>query len=87
MRSLINMLKKDENAFSMGKISAIWAVVQWSIVTLYLVFTGKTWAHYDTLTWATLGYETIVLCDKSWQSSMFSVRGKNDVAGNSNQQR
>ena len=75
MRSLLNMLKKNENAYSMGRVCTLYAVLQWSIITLYLAFTGKVWQHYDTLTYATLGYVVIILCDKSFQSSAFSVRG------------
>lgn len=84
MRSLINMLKKDDNAFSMGRVSAIWAVIQWSIVTLYLALLHIEWKHYDTLTYATIGYVVVVLCDKTFQSSAFSVRRDNIVTGNTN---
>lgn len=78
MRSLINMLKKDANAFSMGRVSALWSVIQWSLITWYLALRNIEWRHYDTLTYATIGYVVIVLCDKSFQCSAFNVRREVD---------
>lgn len=78
MRRLLNMLKKNENAYSMGKVVALWSVLLWSFVTIFLVLTNKTWAHYDTLTLETIGSVIIVLCDKSFQSSIFTVKKDGD---------
>ena len=74
MRKLLNMLKKNENAYSMGRVFALWSVLLWSLITIYLVITNKTWTHYNTLTAQTIGSVFVVLCDKSFQSSIFSVK-------------
>lgn len=70
------MLKKNENAYSMGRVCTLYAVLQWSIITLYLAFTGKVWQHYDMLTYATVGFVVIILCDKTFQGVHFSVGNK-----------
>lgn len=83
MKSLINMLKKDENAFSMSRVLALYSVVQWAVVTLYLAFLRLEWKHYDTLTYVTFGYVVVVLCKQSFQNGVISVKvGDNDATRN-----
>ena len=49
MRSLLNMLKKDETAFSIGRVCALLGFLLWMGVTLFLVILNRSWIHYDTL--------------------------------------
>lgn len=38
MRKLINMLKKNDNAYSVGRICAVIGFAVWVVVTLWLAF-------------------------------------------------
>lgn len=38
MRKLINMLKKNDNAYSVGRICAVIGFAVWVLVTLWLAF-------------------------------------------------
>lgn len=38
MRKLLNMLKKDDNAYSVGRICAVIGFAVWVLVTLWLAF-------------------------------------------------
>lgn len=74
MRKLLNMLKKDENAYSMGRVYTSYGFFLWSIVSLYLSITGKEWKHYDTFTLAIMGMVFALMCDKNFQSALFTIR-------------
>lgn len=41
MRKLINMLKKNDNAYSVGRICAVVGFAVWVLVTLWLAFLPK----------------------------------------------
>ncbi|MFR4383254.1 MAG: hypothetical protein ACLT4X_02605 [Phascolarctobacterium sp.] len=43
MKKLWNMLKKDEETISIGRLCAVLAMVLFIVVSLYLGFTVKTW--------------------------------------------
>lgn len=63
MRKLLNMLKKDDNAYSVGRICAVVGFVVWVLVTLWLAFLTKpgaimraaplVWWRYCWCSWAT----------------------------------
>lgn len=46
MRKLINMLKKNDNAYSVGRICAVIGFAVWMLVTLWLAFWARTWGNY-----------------------------------------
>ena len=50
MRKLINMLKKNDNAYSVGRICAVIGFIVWVLVTLWLAFFAKTWGNYESCT-------------------------------------
>lgn len=58
MRKLINMLKKNDNAYSVGRICAVIGFAVWVLVTLWLAFFAKTWSGYES---CTLGMVTLLL--------------------------
>lgn len=87
MKSLINMLKKDENAFSIGRVCALIGFVLWVFVTLYLVLFGKGWIHYDSLCICSFSFLLVQLCNKALESKLFSVKQVIDNAtGNTSKQ-
>lgn len=74
MRKLLAMLKKDDNAFSLGRLLSLIAFVLWVCVTVFLVAFNRTWGHYDTLTIACLGFLLVQLCNKCVESRLLSVK-------------
>lgn len=47
MRKLLNMLKKDDNTLSIGRLCAVLAFILFSVISLYLAFFVKTWGNYE----------------------------------------
>lgn len=83
MKSLINMLKKDETAFSIGRVCSIASFVLWAVITIYLVLLNRTWMHYDSLCICSFSFLLIQLCNKAVESKLFTVKDvKDNVAGN-----
>lgn len=52
MRKLINMLKKNDNAYSVGRICAVVGFVVWVLVTLWLAFLPARGATTKAVHWA-----------------------------------
>lgn len=65
MRKFLNMIKKDENAYSIGKLAAVAGIANWLVVSDGLAAFGKTWGCYDTFTWACITLVIIQLCNKT----------------------
>lgn len=87
MRSLLNMLKKNEYAFSIGRVCALIGFLLWVFVTLWLVLLGKGWIHYDTLCVCSFSFLLIQLCNKALESKLFSVKQViDDATGNPSKQ-
>lgn len=51
MRKLINMLKKNDNAYSVGRICAVVGFIVWVLVTLWLAFFAKPGATTKAARW------------------------------------
>lgn len=76
MRKLLNMLKKDENAYSVGRICAVVGFAVWVLVTLWLAFFAITWSCYES---CTLGMVTLLLVqlgNKAIETRMFKVKSE-----------
>lgn len=76
MRKLLNMLKKDDNAYSVGRICAVVGFAVWVLVTLWLAFFAKTWSSYES---CTLGMVTLLLVqlgNKAIETRMFKVKSE-----------
>ena len=76
MRKLLNVLKKDDNAYSVGRICAVIGFIVWVLVTLWLAFFAKTWSSYES---CTLGMVTLLLVqlgNKAIETRMFKVKSE-----------
>ena len=76
MRKLINMLKKNDNAYSVGRICAVIGFAVWVLVTLWLAFFAKIWSGYES---CTLGMVTLLLVqlgNKAIETRMFKVKSE-----------
>lgn len=74
MRQFLKIMQNDNLAFSLGRVLSVVAFVVWVGVTLFLVALNRTWAHYDTLTIANIGFLLIVLANKTVESKLFNVK-------------
>ena len=73
MKKLINMLKKDEETISIGRICAVLALVLFIVVSLFLAFSVKTWGNYDTFAWVCLAFVLVQLGNKAIETRMFKI--------------
>ena len=80
MRKLLNMLKKDDTAFSMGRLLSVIAFMLWVGVTVFSVALNRYWQGYETLTVASIIFLLVQLANKTVESKLFSV--KNEVKKN-----
>lgn len=76
MKKLWNMLKKDEETISIGRLCAVLAMVLFIVVSLYLGFTVKTWGNYDTFAWVCLSFVIVQLGNKAIETKAFKIGGK-----------
>lgn len=73
MKKLLNMLKKDENAYSIGRVCAIIAFVLWSGLSLKLALRVETWGNYETLTMGMVALMLVQLGNKAIETRAFKV--------------
>ena len=73
MRKLINMLKKDENAYSVGRICAVVGFVAWVLVTLWLAFFARTWGNYESCTLGMVALLLVQLGNKAIETRTFKI--------------
>ena len=73
MRKLLNMLKKDENAYSIGRVCALIAFVLWAGLSLKLALLVETWGNYETLTMGMIALMLVQLGNKAIETKAFKV--------------
>lgn len=73
MRKLLNMLKKDENAYSIGRVCALIAFVLWAGLSLKLALLVETWGNYETLTMGMIALMLVQLGNKAIETRAFKV--------------
>lgn len=78
MKELLNMLKKDEETISIGRLCAVLAMVLFILISLYLAFCGKVWGNYDTFSYCCLAYVVVQLGNKIIETQTFKIGGKNN---------
>ena len=47
MRKLLNMLKKNDDCISLGRLCALLAFILFVGVSLWLAFKHQTWGYYE----------------------------------------
>lgn len=76
LRKLINMLKKNDNAYSVGRICAVIGFAVWVLVTLWLAFWARTWGNYESCTLGMVALLLVQLGNKAIETRMFKVRSE-----------
>ena len=73
MRKIINMLKKNDNAYSVGRICAVVGFVVWVLVTLRLAFFARTWGNYESCTLGMVALLLVQLGNKAIETRAFKI--------------
>lgn len=73
MRKFLNMLKKDETAYSVGRICAIVGFAVWVVLSLWLGFTAKTWGNYESCTLGMIALLLVQLGNKAIETRAFKI--------------
>lgn len=73
MKKLLNMLKKDENAYSVGRICAVVGFIVWVVLSLYLGFFAKTWGSYESCTLGMIALLLVQLGNKAIETKAFKI--------------
>ncbi len=76
MSKLINMLKKDEETISIGRLCAVLAMVLFIVVSLFLALSVKTWGNYEAFAWVCLAFVIVQLGNKAIETKAFKIGGK-----------
>lgn len=79
MRRLLNMLKKNDTAYSLGRLLAVIAFFLWFFITVASFTLNRYWQGYETLTIASIAFLLIQLCNKTVESKLLKVGG--DIHG------
>lgn len=77
MRKLLNMFKRDENAYSVGRIIAVAAFFLFAGISLYLAVLNRTWGGYDTFSLSCVVYMLTQLGNKIVELRGVKIGGKN----------
>lgn len=73
IKRLLNMLKKDENAYSIGRVCALVAFMVWCGVTVWLAVGVKTWGNYETCTMGMIALMLVQLGNKAIETRAFKI--------------
>ena len=74
MNKFLNMLKKNETAYSIGKVLAVVSFSVWVVISIVSFMLNRHWEGYETFTIATISFTLIQLCNKTVESRLFSVK-------------
>lgn len=74
MCKLLNMLKKDENAYSIGRLCAVLAFILFAGVSLFLAISSKTWANYESFAMACVAFMLAQLGNKYVETRGLKIR-------------
>lgn len=73
MRKLLNMLQKDDAAYSIGRVCALVSFILWCGVTVWLASKVQTWGNYETCTLGMVAMLLVQLGNKVIETRMFKV--------------
>ncbi len=74
MKKLLNMLKKDDNTLSIGRLCAVLAFILFCAISLYLAFFVKTWGNYEAFAMACVSFMLAQLGNKYVETKAMKVK-------------
>jgi hypothetical protein len=79
MRKFLNMIKKDDNAYSVGRVCAIVSFIVWCGVSIWLAAFARTWGNYEAFTLGMVALLLVQLGNKAIETRMFKVKNDEQV--------
>lgn len=73
MCKLLNMLKKDDTAYSIGRVCALVSFLVWCGLTVWLAVGAKTWGNYETCTFGMIALMLVQLGNKAIETRAFKI--------------
>lgn len=73
MRKLFNMIKKDDNAYSVGRVCAVVSFIVWCGISIWLAAFARTWGNYEAFTLGMVALLLVQLGNKAIETRMFKV--------------
>lgn len=73
MRKFLNMIKKDDNAYSMGRVCAVVSFIVWCGISIWLAAFARTWGNYEAFTLGMVALLLVQLGNKAIETRMFKV--------------
>lgn len=75
MKSLIEILQREDNCLSLSRIIVLLIVLIWACVTVAAFVLDKTFAHYDTLSIIAGVLFIAQICNKAVECKFLSIKG------------
>jgi hypothetical protein len=79
MRKFLNMIKKDDNAYSVGRVCAIVSFIVWCGVSIWLAAFARTWGNYEAFTLGMVALLLVQLGNKAIETRMFKVKNDEQI--------
>ena len=76
MKALILMLRKQDGRLSVARVATVVTFLLWVGTWMYTLLLGKVYAHFDTVTIAMLILFFVILCSKTVDSKLISIKGE-----------
>ena len=73
MRKFLNMIKKDDNAYSVGRVCAVVSFIVWCGISIWLAAFARTWGNYEAFTLGMVELLLVQLGNKAIETRMFKV--------------
>ena len=73
MRKILNMIKKDDNAYSVGRVCAVVSFIVWCGVSIWLAAFSRTWGNYESFTLGMVALLLVQLGNKAIETRAFKI--------------
>jgi hypothetical protein len=67
------MIKKDDNAYSVGRVCAVVSFIVWCGISIWLAAFARTWGNYEAFTLGMVALLLVQLGNKAIETRMFKV--------------
>ena len=73
MRKFLNMIKKDDNAYSVGRVCAVVSFIVWCGISIWLAAFARTWGNYEAFTLGMVALLLVQLGNKAIETRAFKI--------------
>ena len=82
MKTINDMLNKDDNALSLGRVCALVSFIAFIAVSVFLACEGQHWGNYDTFAWICASLMFVQLGNKAIECGAFKIVVEKDGVKN-----